>query len=92
MGVTKLLYPSDDITLSGSFLLGSLLSWTDTVAICAILQEIGAPKRLNNLFQGESLVNDITCVVLYRLVKVIEIVLPCFCFSIFSFLFPSRKS
>lgn len=88
----KILYRGDEYPLSSSFLLGSLLCWTDTVAIGSILQvslmarrwslqanllavggglqEIGAPKRLNSLIKGESLANDITCVVLYKIVKV----------------------
>ncbi|KAL4469081.1 hypothetical protein ABPG72_007760 [Tetrahymena utriculariae] len=69
MGFIKLLYRGDEYPLSSTFLLGSLLSWTDTVAIGAILQEIGAPKRLNALIKGESLMNDITCVALYKVVK-----------------------
>ncbi|EAR83252.2 sodium/hydrogen exchanger family protein (macronuclear) [Tetrahymena thermophila SB210] len=69
MAFIKLLYRGDEYSLSSTFLLGSLLSWTDTVAIGAILQEIGAPKRLNSLIKGESLMNDITCVALYKVVK-----------------------
>ena len=46
-------------------LLGSIVSATDPVAVVALFKELGAPKRLNILVEGESLLNDATAIVLY---------------------------
>ena len=46
---------------------GSILSCTDTVAVLALLKEVGAPKKLNSLIEGESLLNDGSCMVLFEI-------------------------
>lgn len=46
---------------------GSILSCTDTVAVLALLKEIGAPKKFNSLIEGESLLNDGSCMVLFTI-------------------------
>ena len=48
-------------------LLGSIVSATDPVAVMALFKELGAPKRLNILVEGESLFNDATAIVLYSI-------------------------
>lgn len=50
-----------------SFLLGGLLSSTDPVSVTALLKELGASKKLNTIIEGESIINDGTSIVLYRL-------------------------
>ncbi|KAH6557469.1 hypothetical protein KP509_1Z112500 [Ceratopteris richardii] len=50
-----------------SLLLGGLLSATDPVAVVALLKELGASKKLNTLIEGESLMNDGTAIVIFRL-------------------------
>lgn len=50
-----------------SLLLGGLLSATDPVAVVALLKELGASKKLNTIVEGESLMNDGTAIVVYRL-------------------------
>ncbi|GLJ39011.1 hypothetical protein SUGI_0795200 [Cryptomeria japonica] len=50
-----------------SFLLGGLLSATDPVAVVSLLKELGASKKLNTIIEGESLMNDGTAIVVYRL-------------------------
>lgn len=50
-----------------SLLLGGLLSATDPVAVVALLKELGASKKLNTIIEGESLMNDGTAIVVYRL-------------------------
>jgi CPA1 family monovalent cation:H+ antiporter len=42
------------------FLLGALVSPTDTVAVQAILERLHAPRRVTAILGGESLVNDAT--------------------------------
>jgi monovalent cation/hydrogen antiporter len=49
-----------------AFALGAILSPTDPVAATAILRRVGAPRRLVNVVEGESLVNDATALVAYR--------------------------
>lgn len=50
-----------------SLLLGGLLSATDPVAVVALLKELGASKKLNTIIEGESLMNDGTAIVVYKL-------------------------
>lgn len=54
-------------TWSVSLLLGGLLSATDPVAVVALLKDLGASKKLNTLIEGESLMNDGTAIVIFRL-------------------------
>jgi NhaP-type Na+/H+ or K+/H+ antiporter len=44
---------------------GALISATDPVAVVALLKELGAPKRLGLLIEGESLFNDGTAIVVF---------------------------
>ncbi|XP_024361415.1 sodium/hydrogen exchanger 8 isoform X2 [Physcomitrium patens] len=52
---------------STGLLLGGLLSATDPVAVVALLKELGASKKLSTLIEGESLMNDGTAIVVFRL-------------------------
>ena len=49
-----------------AFALGAIVSPTDPVAATAIMRQLGAPRRLVDLIEGESLVNDATALVAYR--------------------------
>jgi monovalent cation/hydrogen antiporter len=49
-----------------SFALGAIVSPTDPVAATAIMRAVGAPRRIVNLIEGESLVNDASALVAYR--------------------------
>ena len=53
--------------MSTALILGAILSATDPVAVIALFQQLGAPKRLTVLLEGESLFNDATAIVLTRL-------------------------
>ncbi|NJM36313.1 MAG: hypothetical protein HC850_18275 [Rhodomicrobium sp.] len=44
-------------------LLGAIVSATDPVAVVALFKDLNAPKRLNVLVDGESLLNDATSIV-----------------------------
>lgn len=46
-----------------SLLLGCILSATDPVAVIALFKQLGVPKRLTVLVEGESLLNDSTAIV-----------------------------
>ena len=49
-----------------AFALGAIVSPTDPVAATTIMRQLGAPRRLVNVIEGESLVNDATALVAYR--------------------------
>ena len=54
------------IPWSAAFVLGAVVSPTDSVAATAIAQRLGVPRRMVTLLEGESLVNDATGLVAYR--------------------------
>ena len=49
-----------------AFALGAIVSPTDPVAATAIARELGAPRRLVDVIEGESLVNDSSALIAYR--------------------------
>jgi Na+/H+ antiporter len=55
------------LSLIGALVFGALISATDPVAVVALFREIGAPKRLMTLIDGESLFNDATAIVLFTI-------------------------
>jgi CPA1 family monovalent cation:H+ antiporter len=56
------------LTWPEALLLGSILSATDPVAVISLFSQLGAPKRLTVLVEGESLFNDATAIVLSRII------------------------
>jgi Na+/H+ antiporter len=52
--------------LAGAFALGAIVSPPDAVAATAIFQRLGVPRRVVTILEGESLVNDATALVAYR--------------------------
>lgn len=63
-----ILHYSLELDLGITLLFGALISATDPVAVIALFKEIGAPKRLNLLVEGESLFNDGTALVLFKII------------------------
>ena len=55
------------VPLLAALLFGALISATDPVAVVAVFRELGVPKRLLTLVQGESLLNDGVAIVLYNI-------------------------
>ncbi|HVJ44602.1 MAG TPA: cation:proton antiporter [Dongiaceae bacterium] len=53
--------------LTACLLLGAIVATTDPAAVVAIFREIGAPRRLSLLVEGESLLNDAAAIALYIL-------------------------
>jgi CPA1 family monovalent cation:H+ antiporter len=49
-----------------SFALGAIVAPTDPVAATAVMRRLGAPRRIVNLVEGESLANDASALVAYR--------------------------
>jgi CPA1 family monovalent cation:H+ antiporter len=56
------------LPIGPALLFGALISATDPVAVIALFKEVGAPKRLTILVEGESLFNDATAIVLFRII------------------------
>ena len=52
-------------------LVGAIISATDPVAVVAIFKELGAPKRLTVLVEGESLLNDATAIVAFSILAAV---------------------
>lgn len=55
------------IGLPYALVFGALIAATDPVAVVALFRSLGAPKRLQVLLEGESLLNDGTAIVLFNL-------------------------
>jgi CPA1 family monovalent cation:H+ antiporter len=56
----------DGMSWSAAFVLGAVVSPTDPIAATAIMRRSGVPRRIVTLVEGESLLNDGTALVLYR--------------------------
>jgi len=54
-----------------AFLFAAILSATDPVSVLALFKELGAPRRLHLLMEGESLLNDGVAVVMFLIVGAI---------------------
>jgi Na+/H+ antiporter len=52
---------------SVAFVLGAVVSPTDAVAPATVLRDLGAPRRVLAIIEGENLTNDWTALVLYRI-------------------------
>src|SRR5829696_4664734 len=59
-----------ELTWPTAFVLGAIVSPTDPTAATAIAQRLGLPRRLIAIIEGESLVNDGTALVVYRVAVV----------------------
>ena len=56
----------DDLSWAAAFVLGAIVSPTDPLAATSISRRFGVPRKLVMIVEGESLVNDGTGLVLYR--------------------------
>src|SRR5215204_6257904 len=52
---------------AAAFVLGAIVSPTDAIAATAIAQRLGVPRRIVTILEGESLVNDATGIVVFRI-------------------------
>ncbi len=55
-----------DLPWAVAFALGAIVSPTDPVAATAITRQLSAPRRLVNMIEGGSLVNDASALIAYR--------------------------
>ena len=56
-----------------SFVLGAIVSPTDPAAATAVMRRVGAPRRVVNILEGESLVNDATALVTYKVAVAVAV-------------------
>ena len=57
----------EGMTWAAAFTLGAIVSPTDAIAATTIAQRLGVPRRIVTILEGESLVNDATGIVAYRI-------------------------
>jgi CPA1 family monovalent cation:H+ antiporter len=56
----------DSLSWSAAFVLGAVVAPTDPIAATAIMRRLGVPRRIVSIVESESLVNDGTALVLYK--------------------------
>ena len=56
----------DNMSWAAAFTLGAVVAPTDPIAATAIMRRLGVPRRLVSIIESESLVNDGTALVLFR--------------------------
>jgi CPA1 family monovalent cation:H+ antiporter len=56
---------ASDYGLLACLLLGSIVATTDPAAVIGIFKEVGAPRRLLTLVEGESLLNDAAAIAIF---------------------------
>jgi monovalent cation:H+ antiporter, CPA1 family len=61
------LFTFTDQSLIACLLLGSIIATTDPGAVVSIFKEVGAPKRLVTIVEGESLLNDAAAIALFAI-------------------------
>lgn len=59
-----------DLPWAVSIALGAIVGPTDPVAATTILRRLGIPRRIVNVLEGESLVNDASALVIYKVAVV----------------------
>jgi Na+/H+ antiporter len=56
-----------ELPWAAAFALGAIVSPTDAIAATAVARRLGVPRRIVTILEGESLVNDATGIVAYRI-------------------------
>lgn len=59
------LNPFTLVPLAACLLLGAIVATTDPIAVIGVFREVGAPRRLSDLVEGESLLNDAAAIALF---------------------------
>jgi len=59
------LWPISDMGLLAALALGAIIATTDPVAVVGVFRDVGAPRRLSTLVEGESLFNDAAAIAIY---------------------------
>jgi len=66
-------FPADTghFPLAAGFVLGAIISPPDSIAVGAIAERLGLPRRTITTLEGESLVNDATSLVIFQMAMVV---------------------
>jgi monovalent cation/hydrogen antiporter len=56
----------DGMSWEAAFVLGAVVSPTDPIAATSVGRRVGMPRRMINVIEGESLINDATALVAYK--------------------------
>ncbi len=72
-GVALPMYQFTPLSFMTALLVGASLSATDPVSVIALFRDLGAPKRLTVLMEGESLFNDGVAVVAFVILLAIPL-------------------
>lgn len=67
-GSFSLFESSTGMPLLAFLLFGAVISSTDPISVLAIFKQLGVPKRLASIIEGESLLNDGVSVVVYGII------------------------
>ncbi|MBX3073726.1 Na+/H+ antiporter [Candidatus Obscuribacterales bacterium] len=68
LAVAAVLYISGGFNLQTALLFGAMVAATDPVSVIALFRQMGVDERLTMILEGESLFNDGTAVVLFKIV------------------------
>src|SRR3954447_21391375 len=63
----------DGLSWAAAFTLGAIVSPTDPLAATEVARRLGVPRRIVSIIEGESLLNDGTALVLYKLAVIAAI-------------------
>ncbi|HEY9870705.1 MAG TPA: Na+/H+ antiporter [Candidatus Obscuribacterales bacterium] len=66
--IAALLHYCAGVPVDAALLFGAMISATDPISVLALFKKMGIDKRLSLVLEGESLFNDGTAVVLFRLI------------------------
>jgi len=64
--VAAVVHTVTELPWAAAFVLGAIVSPTDAIAATTVAQRLGVPRRIVTILEGESLVNDATGIVAYR--------------------------
>jgi CPA1 family monovalent cation:H+ antiporter len=67
VAVAGVSHATADLTWPVAFVLGAIVAPPDAVATVAVTRDLRVPKEITTLLEGESLVNDATALVAYRI-------------------------
>lgn len=70
LAVAGLVYLFSGLGLAAALIFGAMISATDPISVLALFKKLGINKRLTMILEGESLFNDGTAVVLFKLILV----------------------
>lgn len=61
------------MSLGDALLFGAIISSTDPIAVISMFKSLGAPRRLALIADGESMLNDATAVITFRIISALVI-------------------